>query len=342
MSDRPVRGAPPAALPLPAPLAEPIPRASTPPSEMLAAAMAAADRYAQASRAPSTWRAYRADWAAFQRWCQAAGVEALPAAPPTVAAFIGAEADAGKAPSTLTRRLAAIRLVHLGAGLASPHDSIKVSSVLQGVRRRHEGPPAQKKAARDTEIRRMVDTVRPQCARGLRDRALLLFGFAGAFRRSELVAIDCHHLEEVESGLKVFIPRSKTDQEGKGRKIAILAVPGSDYCPVQALQDWLTVAEISDGAVFRRMRPNDKVGATRLSAASVALIVKEHAERAGLDPDLFSGHSLRRGFLTSAAESGATIWKMAEQSGHKSLDVLRKYVEEAELFDDHAGAHLLK
>ena len=111
---------------------------------------------------------------------------------------------------------------------------------------------------------------------------------------------------------------------------------------MQALQDWLTVAEIGDGAVFRRMRPNDKVGATRLSDHSVALIVKEHAERAGLEHAQFSGHSLRRGFLTSAAGKGASIWKMAQQSGHRSLDVLRKYVEEGKLFDDHAGADLLK
>jgi len=327
---------------MPAPLTAPVARAPAPPSAVLAAAMEAARRYAHASRATSTWRAYRADWGAFQRWCEAAGVAALPATPHTVAAFIAAEAESGKAPSTLTRRLAAIRLVHRGAQLASPHDAIEVSEVLQGVRRSRETPPVQKKAARDTDLRRMVDTVRPQCARGRRDRALLLFGFAGAFRRSELVALDCHHLEEAEGGLKIHIGRSKTDQEGKGRTIAIPVVPGSKYCPVQAVKDWLTAAEIKEGPVFRRMRPNDKVGATRLSAHSVALIVKEHAGRAGLDAELFSGHSLRRGFLTSAAENGATIWKMADQSGHKSLDVLRKYVEEANLFDDHAGADLLK
>jgi site-specific recombinase XerD len=331
-------------LPLTQTSAESTARAPIPPVVSLKAALDAANEYARSSKAPSTWRAYSSDWKVFQTWCTAVGVQALPATPHTVALFIAAQGKSGKAPSTLTRRLAAIRLVHRGAKVESPHDAIEVNTVLQGIRRAPKKKHTSKKksAARDKEIRLIVDAVRPQSTRGLRDRAVLLLGFAGAFRRSELVALDCENLEDVDGGLKVHIGRSKTDQEAKGRKIAILAVPGSEYCPVQAVKDWQTVAEIQEGPLFRRMRNNDKVGSTRLGAASVALIVKANAGRAGLDEKQFAGHSLRRGFLTSAADSGASIWKMAEQSGHKSLDVLREYVEEGQLFDNHAGAKLLK
>ena len=146
-----------------------------------------------------------------------------------------------------------------------------------------------------------------------------------------------HHQE----GVKVTIKHSKTDQEAQGQVIAILRQSKSPYCPVQALQDWLTVAGIDQGALFRRMHRGDRVGQARLSAQSVAIIVKNYAHKIGLDSSRYSGHSLRRGFLTSAARNRASIFRMADQSRHKSLDVLRQYVKEEEMFDDNAGADLL-
>jgi site-specific recombinase XerD len=305
-------------------------------------AFAAARRYAKKSRADSTWRAYENDWRQFEAWCTKVNLPALPADPDTVAMFVASQAAEGLNPSTLTRRLAAIRLVHLGAGHASPHNTIKVTEVMRGIRRDWGLPPAKKAAALDDDIKKMADAVEPETSKGLRDRALLLFGFAGAFRRSELVALDTWNLEEREEGLKVTIEKSKTDQEAEGQVIAIVRQPESPYCPVQALQDWLTVAEIERGALFRRMYRGDKVGDSRLSAQSVALVVKEYASRAGLDWERYAGHSLRSGFLTSAAKNRASIFKMADQSRHKSLDVLRQYVKEEELFDDNAGTELLK
>lgn len=305
-------------------------------------ALQAAKRYSKKSRADSTWRAYRNDWRQFEAWCQTLALPCLPANPDTVAMFVASQADDGLNPSTLNRRLAAIRLVHLGAGHPSPHNALKVVEVMRGIRRDWAQPPVKKAAAIDDDVKRMADAAEPQTRMGLRDRALLLFGFAGAFRRSELVALNTWNLEEREEGLKVTIEKSKTDQEAQGQVIAIVRQPDSPYCPVQALQDWLTVAEIDKGALYRRMYRGDKVGNSRLSAQSVAIVVKEYASRAGLDWERYAGHSLRSGFLTSAARQHASIFKMADQSRHKSLDVLREYVREEDLFEENAGNRLLR
>jgi len=316
---------------------------TTLPSVSLEAAQLAAPDYARGSRAAATWRAYEADWKAFLAWCQSVKQAALPATPTTVAFFLAAQATLGFAPSTLGRRLAAIRLMHVGARLPSPHDAIEVNEVMRGIRRAWKRPPTQKAPAVDDEIKRMVDTVEPQSMKGLRDRALLLLGFAGAFRRSELVALDAEHLTPRDEGFSVLIASSKTDQEGEGQVVAIIRAPDSPYCPVQAVSDWMVAAAISAGAVFRRLhRGGDAVGASRLTAQSVALVIKELATKVGLDPSRYAGHSLRSGFLTSAARNRASIFKMADQSRHKSLDVLREYVRAEDLFEDHAADRLLQ
>jgi integrase len=168
---------------------------------------------------------------------------------------------------------------------------------------------------------------------------LLLFGFAGAFRRSELVALDVSDIEEMAEGLRVTIRRGKTDQDGAGATVAI--VRGTVACPVEALKAWVTAAGIAEGAIFRRVKKGDKVLPDRLTSQSVALVVKAHARRAGLDARSFAGHSLRSGFITSAARRGASVLKMMEVSRHRSVDSLRGYVHDADLFRDHAGNGLI-
>jgi site-specific recombinase XerD len=186
---------------------------------------------------------------------------------------------------------------------------------------------------------------RPRCAAsvgnlaGLRDRALLLLGFAGAFRRSELVALDVADVEETEAGLRLTIRCSKTDQEGQGVTIAIAR--GDVACPVKALREWLGAAGIEAGPLFRPINKAGRVARSRLTDRSVANIVKAYAERAGFDASTYSGHSLRSGSLTSAAAKGASIFKMMDVSRHRSVETLRGYVRDAELFKDHAGAGLL-
>src|SRR5712671_920437 len=179
----------------------------------------------------------------------------------------------------------------------------------------------------------------PDNLAGLRDRALLLLGFAGAFRRSELVALDVADLEETEDGFKINIRRSKTDQESQGVTIAIAR--GVTTCPVKAIKAWLQAAGISEGPLFRPVAKGGRLGTERLTDQSVCSIVKAYAERIGLNATDFGAHSLRAGFLTSAARRGASVFKMRDVSRHKSMDVLQAYVRDADLFQNHAGAGLL-
>ena len=179
----------------------------------------------------------------------------------------------------------------------------------------------------------------PVGLKGLRDRALILLGFAGAFRRSELVALDVADLEETDEGYRITIRRSKTDQEGVGAVIAI--VRGGSTCPVKAVRAWLAASGISEGPLFRPVAKGGRLGARRLTANSVCDLVKAYAVRLGLNAADFGAHSLRSDFLTSAARRGASVFKMRDVSRHKSMDVLQAYVRDADLFRDHAGAGLL-
>jgi len=248
------------------------------------------------------------------------------------------KAEQGARPSTIARRVAAIRYAHKLAGHATPTDAEGVKATVRGIRRTLGTAPT-RKAPVTAERAQVMALAVPDSLLGLRDRALLLLGFAGAFRRSELVALDITDLEETKAGLRVCIRRSKTDQEGGGVTIAV--VPGAVTCPVKAVRAWLEAAKIVDGPVFRAVGKGGRVSISRLSDKSVANIVKIYAERLGLDPASFAGHSLRSGFLTSAAARGASIFKMMDVSRHKSVDTLRGYVRDAELFKDHAGTGLL-
>jgi len=292
---------------------------------------------ARQEKAEATRRAYRSDFEIFRQWCAARQISALPASAECVAAFLAHEVENGKRPSTIGRRLAAIRYAHKLAGHLVPTDDERVKATVRGIRRTLGTAPRKKSPATAERIIPMAVGAGDDL-KAIRDRALLLIGFAGAFRRSELVALDCEDIEETETGLRVTIRHSKTDQEGSGATIAI--VRGSVACPVAALRAWREAAGITIGALFRAVRKGGKV-AERLSAQSVAEIVKIHAERLGLDPAAYAGHSLRAGFLTSAAKRGANMFKMMDVSRHKSVDTLRGYVRDAELFEDHAGAGLL-
>ncbi len=272
-------------------------------------------------------------------WIQSARKTRLPAAPETVAAFLALEATRGVKPSTIDRRLAAIRFAHRLADLPLPTDDERVRATLRGIRRTLGTAPNRKRPATADTVLAMVPPLRHDRVVDLRDRALLLVGFAGALRRSELVALNVEDLEEEPEGLRISIRHAKTDQEARGQ---IIAIPrGAMACPVAALAAWMTAATIVTGPLFRPIAKGGKVQEMRLSARSVAEIVKIHAGRIGLDPAQFSGHSLRSGFLTSSAARGANIFRMADQSRHRSMDTLRGYVRMAELFRDHPGAGLL-
>jgi site-specific recombinase XerD len=176
--------------------------------------------------------------------------------------------------------------------------------------------------------------------KGIRDRALLLIGFAGAFRRSELVSLTVADMEQAQQGLILTLQRSKTDQEGHGRKVAIPYARGA-VCPVLALQDWLTVAAITEGPIFRGVNRHGRVADTAITPQAVAMVVKERAQAVGLDPAKYAGHSLRAGLVTSAAQLGVSSWKIRQQTGHKSDAMLARYIRDAGLFVSNAAGAVL-
>lgn len=293
--------------------------------------------YARNARAESTIRAYRTDWADFTRWCQERGLASLPALPDTVALYLAAGADAGLKASTLQGRLSAISQAHKTASLETPTRSAAVHLVWSGIRRTIGTAQEGKAPTLVEDLRSMVAAMTPRRGQTwrmleLRDRAILLVGFAGAFRRSELVAIDVHDLDVSRAGVVIRQRRSKTDQEGHGRRIGIPNGSRAETCPVRALQAWLAASGITSGPVFRRVNRHGQVLPRRLSGEAVAIVVKRRAAVVGLDPDRLAGHSLRAGLATSAAAAGATERSIMAQTGHRSVTMVRRYIRDGELF----------
>jgi integrase len=289
--------------------------------------------FARRSRSENTLRGYRADWNHFNAWCKKYGLLPLPAAPATVAVYLSALADVYKV-STILRRIAAIGQHHLINGVDSPAKTEAVRTVLKGIKRTLRVAPQQKAPLLANDLRQIVADL-PRSLMGARDRALLLVGFAGAFRRSELMSLDVEDLTFVADGLIVSLRYSKVDQEGKGRKIGIPRLPSSEACPVRAARDWLDLSGIKTGALFRRIGRGDRLMSNRLCDHAVALIVKRSLSPAR-DARDFAGHSLRSGFATSAAQGGASINAILRQTGHVSVETALRYVREASLFRGNA------
>ena len=315
-----------------------IPLGTALPGALTVAEIDSAIGYAENEKSAATRQAYASDWRDFAAWCGSRGATALPAHQGIVAAYLSSLADSGRKASTIGRRAAAIGYRHKMAGYEPPTNQEGVKAVLRGIRRTI-GSAKQGKAPATVDLIGQMIALCPDSMIGRRDRTLLCLGFAGAFRRSELCALDVADLTEVPDGLRILIRRSKGDQEGQGQEVAIPR--GYRLRPVEAVQTWLAAAEISAGPVFRAVGRGGRVSCAALADDSAARIVKRYARRVGLDPAAYAGHSLRSGFLTSAAESGASIWKLSEVSRHKSLDTLRGYVRRVDLFKEHAGAAFL-
>jgi integrase len=308
------------------------------PASLAAAKLDAALAFAAAEKADGTRRAYRSEWRIFSDWCAARDLEPLPALPETVARFLSGQAQLGVKASTIGRRCAAIGYAHRLAGEEPPTSAETVKAVLRGIRRTI-GTAAEQKAPATADVVREMLKHCPDTLAGKRDRALLALGFAGAFRRSELVALEVSDLTETPDGLRVRIRRSKTDEEGAGQEIAISR--GYRLRPVEHVLRWLAAAEISSGPIFREVKKGGWLQDTALSPYAVALIVQKYAKLAGLDPALFAGHSLRAGYVTSAVEANASLLKIAEQTRHRSVEMVRIYSRRVDLFRDHSGATFL-
>ncbi len=294
--------------------------------------------YIRASKAESTLRGYSADWRDFCAWAEAKALAPLPAAPEAIAAYI-AECAARLKVGSIQRRLNAIAEAHKAVGLESPGHGPLVRNTLKGIRRTKGTAPQQKTAALTDDIRAMVDATDDGII-GLRDRALILLGFAGAFRRSELVGLDFADCGFGKEGLTVTLRRSKTDQQGVGRKVGIPYGSNPETCPVRTLQDWQEQAAIGSGPLFRSINRHGQVQAGRLSDIDVARIVKKLAERAGLDSAKFAGHSLRAGHATSAAIAGASERSIMNQTGHRSVQMVRRYIRDGSLFRENSAGKL--
>ena len=311
---------------------------SLPALRSLDEAEASASNFAKASKAAATVRAYRSDAQDFTAWCARHGLEPLPASVETVTAYLASLATSGVKSSTITRRRAAMAFMHRVAGFEPPTGSEAVKAVLSGIRR-SVGTAVTRKAPVTAEIIRAIIAEMPTDLRGLRDRALLLVGFAGALRRSELIALNVEDLEDCPEGFHVRIRRSKTDQEGVGNFVSI--PHGSRLRPIRALKDWLETAGVVDGPIFRPIRKGGRIEAQRLTDRSVANIIKVHVEAVGLDPAIFSGHSLRSGFVTSALCAGADVLRVMDVTRHRQIETLRIYDRRAKAFKQHAGEMFL-
>lgn len=295
--------------------------------------------YIQNARAANTVKAYRKDWADFVAWCAAYGVAALPATAETVARYLTARAATVKV-STLQRRLSAISQAHEAARynpFSVRQEPLK--SVWAGIRRVHGVAQHGKAPIVTADIRAMVDQL-PESLLGLRDRALLLIGFAGAFRRSELVSLTRDDIRITSEGLTVYLRRSKTDQEGQGRSVGVPYGSHRETCPVRSLQAWLEASGITEGPLFRSINRHGQMQAGALSDKAVALVVKRWADAAGLDPSQYAGHSLRAGLATAAAQAGVAERVIMVQTGHKSTDMVRRYIREGSLFRENAAAEV--
>jgi integrase len=289
--------------------------------------------YIRDSLAENTRRAYLSDLGEFERWGGS-----IPSSAETVAAYLAARADT-LAVATLVRHVASISKAHEARGLANPTRSELVRATLRGIRRTKGCAQREAKPLLRDDLLLVLDAMGGSI-KDIRDRALLLIGFAGALRRSELVGLDVGDIEHVRQGMILSLRRSKTDQDGQGRKIGI-PFGRTRWCPVAALDSWLAASEITEGAIFRPVDRHGRMQGARLSGEAVSLVVRERVAAVGLEPAPYSGHSLRAGLATSAAQAGVPTWRIRAQTRHASDAMLARYVRDGELFTDNAAGVLL-
>jgi site-specific recombinase XerD len=301
------------------------------------------------SKAKSTREAYELDWDAFSVWCKWIGTSSLPASPETIATYLQylSETPPKKHPerargvSTIARALAAICYEHREAGFDPPPSSSKlVRDTMVGLRNTLGVAPKRKAAVRGEHILAMLAKT-PETLAGLRDRAILLLGFLGAFRRSELVKFNVEDLEYLDKGMIVTVRRAKQDQEGKGREVGILKGRVPSVCAMYAVQTWLEAAGITKGRVFRAINKHWQVSEEPMEAPAVALIVKKYAEAIGLSRDAVAGHSLRAGFVTSAAARKSSGTAIRGHTGHETPKMTDIYTRKASIFEDNPTEGLL-
>ena len=293
----------------------------------------------KSSKANNTVRAYKSDFNDFDLFCSQNGFKSLPSEPKIVSLYLTYLSTKDLKMSTLKRRLVSIGVIHKLKGyyLDTKHPSI-IENIM-GIKRRKGSVQKGKKPILISylkEVINVIDNQNKKEIKKLRDRSIILIGFSGGFRRNEIVSLDYDDLDFVTEGLKINLRRSKTDQFGEGFTKALPYFDNSQYCPVVSLKKWLEISKITSGPMFRRFTKGSRLSKNRLTDQSVALLIKEYLKLAGIDNKNYSGHSLRSGFATSAAESGAEERSIMAMTGHKSTEMVRRYIKEANLFKNNA------
>lgn len=292
--------------------------------------------YAEKSRSTSTRKKYKHQWKLFCDWCRCRGVQALPASPAAVVLFLTERAERVGV-SSLAQFLATVAYFHLQAKLTNPAAAPEVRTVWEGICRTKGLAPERRVKPLSPEILRAAFLADKLSLRAVRDRGLLLVGFAAARRRVEVTDLLTGDAERVPDGLELHVRRSKTDQLGEGKTIGVPYGSDRVTCPVRALEDWLLVSGITNGPLFQSVRGGCVTG-RKLNDKEVARVVKSAVERAGLDPKDYSGHSMRSGFATTAAKNKKSMHDIARQTGHKSMTQLDRYIREAGLFEDNPAS----
>ena len=293
----------------------------------------------QNSKAINTVRAYKSDFIDFGIFCARNGFKSLPSNPKIVSLYLTHLSTKEAKMSTLKRRLVSIGVIHKLKGhyLDTKHPSI-IENIM-GIKRRKGSIQKAKKPILINSLKLIIDAIdqeNKQEIKKFRDRSIILIGFSGGFRRNEIVSLDYDDLDFVPEGLKINIKRSKTDQFGEGFTKALPYFDSSQYCPVISLKNWLDISKITSGPVFRRFLKGSKLSENRLTDQTVAILIKEYLNLAGINSKNYSGHSLRSGFATSAAESGVEERNIMAMTGHKSTEMVRRYIKEANLFKNNA------
>tara|TARA_X000001036_G_scaffold436892_1_gene480960 strand:- start:3160 stop:4113 length:954 start_codon:yes stop_codon:yes gene_type:complete len=292
----------------------------------------------KSSKANNTLRAYKSDFKDFGAFCAKHGFNSIPTEPKVVSLYLTHLSNTSKT-STLRRRLVSIGVVHKLKGhyLDTKHPVIIEN--LMGIKRKKGSIQIGKKPILINHLKQIINTIDEQKTekiKKLRDRTLILIGFGGGFRRTELISIDHEDIDLVEEGVKITLRRSKTDQFGEGHVKGLPYFTNEKYCPVTSLKNWLNLSKIKTGPIFRRFSKGSTLTNHRLTDQSVVLIIKNYLKLAGIENKNFSGHSLRSGFATVAAESGADERSIMAMTGHKTTQMVRRYIREANIFKNNA------
>ena len=293
----------------------------------------------QSSKANNTVRAYKSDFNDFGLFCAQNGFKSLPSEPKVVSLYLTHLSTKDIKMSTLRRRLVSIGVIHKLKGhyLDTKHPII-IENIM-GIKRRKGVKQKGKKPLLINNLKKIINVIdefNNEDIKKLRDRSIILIGFSGGFRRNEIVSLDYDDLDFVSEGLKINLKRSKTDQYGEGSVKGLPYFENIQYCPVLSLKNWIEIAKINSGPLFRRFSKSSKLLENRLTDQTVALLIKKYLKLAGIDSTNYSGHSLRSGFATVAAESGADERSIMAMTGHKTTQMVRRYIKEANIFKNNA------